>query len=437
MLLAVAVAAVSAWVPARWGTADTASLELLRGTPVNCLLLERGQWSAGFAAAASERGIATLGVVRGGEDALAAKAAGLTGLIVEGAGALPDAGLPAYRMGERSGMRFDAELVTTGQGVWPGINPVDDEHAMAAPSGGPWIDTNSGFLRFVRGLTRAPVWIGNRPPEGKAYPAARYLQAVAEAAMCGARWVVALDGDLEKRLYAGDANAVRDWRRIADMLAFVEQHREWMQWRATGQLALVQDVRGGALLSGGILDMIAVKHTPVRPVAGARMTAEELRGALMAVNVNPDLLGEEQKRGLDAFRRGGGTVLSGPADWKFPEPKAGQVRLDGKELEKLDSIWKEVNALTGRRNLGVRLFNVGSMLSNFTESPEGDRRLLHLVNYTDFAVEAITAHLLGSWKSAVLYEPGRPARELETYPVEGGTGVDIPHMGWYAILELK
>jgi hypothetical protein len=77
------------------------------------------------------------------------------------------------------------------------------------------------------------------------------------------------------------------------------------------------------------------------------------------------------------------------------------------------------------------------MLSNFTESPDGTRRLLHLVNYTDFPVESITAHVLGAWTSAVLYEPGRPAQSLETYPVDGGTGVDIAQIGWYAILELK
>src|SRR5262245_30368634 len=55
------------WVPVRWPWADERSLELLAGTPINCLLLRTP--SAGFAAAAAARGIVTLAVIVPGEDA--------------------------------------------------------------------------------------------------------------------------------------------------------------------------------------------------------------------------------------------------------------------------------------------------------------------------------------------------------------------------------
>ncbi len=64
------LAAVPDWVPARWHSSDVKTLELLNQTPVNCLLLERSEWSPGFAKAAKEHGIATLGVVRPSADAL-------------------------------------------------------------------------------------------------------------------------------------------------------------------------------------------------------------------------------------------------------------------------------------------------------------------------------------------------------------------------------
>ena len=44
----------------------------------------------------------------------------------------------------------ESKLVGTWQGVWPGINQTEADTAKAAPSGAPWIDTNSGFLRFVQ-----------------------------------------------------------------------------------------------------------------------------------------------------------------------------------------------------------------------------------------------------------------------------------------------
>src|ERR1700686_1714793 len=58
------------WVPARWQSSDPKSLELIAQTPINCLLLERGNWAAAFNKRAADRGIATLGVVRTGPDAL-------------------------------------------------------------------------------------------------------------------------------------------------------------------------------------------------------------------------------------------------------------------------------------------------------------------------------------------------------------------------------
>jgi hypothetical protein len=434
LLLAAAVATIATWVPMRWPTADPASLALLKDTPINCLLLEPQNWSPQFTAKAHEQGIATVGITTQPWDP---KAAAHLDAILSAAPAQSST-IPVYPLAPRTSLDFNkTELIATPQGVWPGVNPTPDDHAKAAPSGGPWIDTNAGFLRFARALTNKPIWIANTPPPNKAYPISRYLQVTAEAAMCGAKWVIALDADLQKRLLANDANALRDWRILTTQLAFLETHKAKLTWPASGQLTLIQDPKSGALLSGGILDMIAIKHTPVRPLPAANILPGKMRGALMAVNVDPKNMSESEREHLAQFTRSGGTVLTGPKDWQFPTPRDGQITLDEKELTKLDAIWKEVNALTGRRNLGARLFNVGTMLSNLTESPDATRRVLHLVNYTDFPVEAITAHMLGKWKRATLHQPGKTPKGLEVYPTEDGTGIDIPEMAWYAILEVE
>src|SRR5437899_1371727 len=94
MLLAllVVLAAPSDWVPARWRWLETKTLELLSGTPVNCLLIDwkpdqKGQ-AAAFSAAAAERGIVTLAVIRPGGDAVEAArnamSAKLAGVVLEG-----------------------------------------------------------------------------------------------------------------------------------------------------------------------------------------------------------------------------------------------------------------------------------------------------------------------------------------------------------------
>ena len=118
--------------------------------------------------------------------------------------------------------------------------------------------------------------------------------------------------------------------------------------------------------------MIAVKHTPVRPIPRQQLSAETLAGATMAVNVDAAALTPEQKEILRTFTRGGGTLLTGPPGWKDPTVAAGSITLEKAELERLNDIWRDVKSMIGRRNMGVRLFNVSSMLSNFLAAPDGN-----------------------------------------------------------------
>ena len=93
--------------------------------------------------------------------------------------------------------------------------------------------------------------------------------------------------------------------------------------------------------------------------------------------------------------------------------------------------------MTGRRNLGARLFNVSSMLSNLIESADGKQTALHLVNYSGFPVENVTVHVLGKFKTATLLAPGAQARKIEVYEIEEGTGIDIDSVNVAATLMLE
>jgi hypothetical protein len=359
------LASIADSVPMRWASADPASLDLLKGTPINCLLVEKEHWSPEFRAAATANGIAALAVVRPSahalDDAQKAVAMRFDGVVLEGEfdgkirSALADGKITVIELAPRAVMRFDAKpVVGTYQGVWPGIQVEEGGAAKAAPSGGPWINTNSGFIRFLRAVTDAPIWMGYTPPSNTVVTGERYLQAICDSAIVGARWIIAFDPDYRRRFYARDPAVVKEWMRMAEQIAFFEQQKESRAWRPLGLLAIVQDVDSGALLSGGVLDMIAVKHTPVRPVPSSRLNTMAMSGATLAVNVSPASLSDEQKEALRAFARKGGTLLSGPPSWTFPAPAPGEITLSEKDLRMLDDIWKEVNTLTGRRNLGVR-----------------------------------------------------------------------------------
>jgi hypothetical protein len=204
-----------------------------------------------------------------------------------------------------------------------------------------------------------------------------------------------------------------------------------------GKLAIVQDPAKGGLLSGGILDMIAVKHTPVRPVPRQHLSAESLAGATMAVDVDADALTPEQKEVLSNFTHAGGMLLTGPPGWKDQRPPGDQITLDKAELERLNDIWRDVNSMVGRRNMGVRLFNVSSMLSNLLASADGKTAVVHLVNYSDYPVENVAVHFPAEYKRATLTTPEGVVKSLEVYPTEEGGGVDIDKVLVCATIKLE
>src|ERR1039457_6527493 len=76
------------WVPARWGSGDPKTLELLREGRVNCLLLEAENWNGRFVEVAAGRHVAILGGIHPGGTAIElARSAGrkkFNGLVLEG-----------------------------------------------------------------------------------------------------------------------------------------------------------------------------------------------------------------------------------------------------------------------------------------------------------------------------------------------------------------
>ena len=427
------------WVPARWPSADPSSLELLADSPVNCLWLERAQWSSAFAAEAARRGIATLGVIhREGDPIDAARAltkSGLTGAVIEGnfdeysllilGGTLAKAHMFFLESGSRSHVKLDGELpiVSTSQGMWPGIHVEKGGSASAGPTANPWIDTNTGYLRFARASTDAAIWIAVTPPPKTVYPVQRYMQAIGDAAMNGGRWVVALDDDLWKRLLAHEPKALSDWAKINAALAHYEDHREWRAAAPAGQVAIVEGY-GDARLSGGLFDMMAAKQVPAYPVPYGNVNASTLRGARIAVTPEPQSLPSQEQPALKAFADAGKTVVPGAVGPARAAPSDDDFVFDATDAS-VDRTWQKVSAILGRQNMGVRLFNVASMLSNVLTSRGQRQLILQIVNYSDYPGSGITARVPGTWRHARLYRPGEAPMDLELEKIDEGTGFAI------------
>ena len=446
-LLDASVPQPSDWVPVRWPWSDAKSLELLADSPINCLLLKT--YTADLVAAAAKRGLVVLVVISSGGAIGAAHnalAVGAAGIVLEGS--FPDSavadvrraagGAPVIQLTARSNLPLGSKvpIIGTYQGVWPGIAIEENGAKKAGPTGSTWIDTNTGFLRAVRAWGDAALWIANEPPPKTIITGERYLQVIADAGFSGARWVLALDDDFAARLNNRQAAAMRDWRRITNMVRYFEGHPEWRRMREYGKVAVVQDPMQGGLLSGGVLDMLAAKHLPARLIPRPLLTAEAMRGLTIALNLDSGGLASSQEKVLRDFKSAGETLLTSPPIWNDAGPMGERFTLDTAEFARLDSLWNELNSKLARRNFGVSLFNVGSMISNVLVSPDGKTIVVLLVNYSDYPVEEISVMFPADYTKATFLMPERASQALEIFRNAEGSGVTIPKMSVCATIKL-
>jgi hypothetical protein len=439
-------------VPVRWNSADPGSLKLLRNTPVNCVLLEPAYWDPAFIQKANQLQITTLGVLHPSPDLIdqahRASQTKLAGVVLEGdydastgdrlRSALAGTGLAVIELTSRGRMRLEGSdpVIGTWQGLWPGIEIEHGGKVSLGPTSAPWVNTNTGFLRWVRAATSAAVWLGERPPGGTVFPAQRYCLAVADAAMAGARWIVALDRDLQKRLLEGDRSAIQDWNKITGYVRYFAAEPEWREYRPFSEFALIQGAGSGGLLSSGLLDMLSVQHTAAKPVPTGTMSAQALHSARVVLNVDADSLKAQQKHDLEAFQAGGGIVIGPPADWHFPKTSPDQTVPSRQQMNQMQPVWEATYNATARKNFGVRTFNTSGVLFNLLATSDGKSMLVHLLNYQDLPADDVTVFVLGNWKRARLYRPDAPMREMPVYSVKDGTGVDIQKIPVLATLRL-
>lgn len=412
MLAAMALAATLAdCVPMRW--TGTHPLSALDGSPVTCLLIEEPQWNTPLIDAAHSKGLRILAVARTEQQAKRAAQLNIDAIVLENITASITA-KPVIALGQRKDIRFDspAPIIGTTQAVWPGI---EIEHGgpkttSAAPTGTAWIHTNTGFLRFVRSRTTTPFWLANTPPQGTAWTATRYQQAVADAASTGARWVLAFDDKLPPA----------EWKPIFDTVRFYETHKQWRTIKPYAEVAIVQDETTGALVTGSLLDMLSVMNTPVRAVPSRDLTAATMKGAKVTVAINPQAYTAEQQA---LITKHGGKLVTGPNQWKMPEPTPGRITFDKAQYKELEAIWPELHLAVQRKNFGVRMFNITGVLTYLLR--DDTHTILQLVNYTDYPVENITAFVQGTYTTAELLTPNSPPRKLNTYQAPDGTAVEI------------
>ena len=240
----------------------------------------------------------------------------------------------------------------------------------AGASAEPWIESNIWLVRSFRlGTEWRPIWINQQPnPSSQG----DYVRCVADAAVAGGRWMVAIDDDLRARLFRKDSGALATWRSIAAYLQFGEDHAEWRSFAPYGNLGIILDLAGkNPDISDEYLNLVTRRHVPYRLILRSELSAASLSSfqAVLAADLAPPT--EAERKILCDFAEKGGLVVAGPS-WGDP-PKddsyaevplgKGRVAVYKEDPPNPESVAKDMLDLLEPEVMGLSVFNVPSAIT--------------------------------------------------------------------------
>ncbi len=455
----------------RW--ADPSTLKLLRGSPVNCLVVE---WASGttldeaqqnalkpLIRAGRQLGLSFVGHISAKDNLAvlveAGRVAGLDAVILEQLPGGSNLALPFIVPYPNDNMEWsDVTEIYRGMGTtWPGADLAGhDDSAIGGPTGIPTTKSNGWFSLMSREIAPGKTpWLDVDPPaSAKIVPVEEYCRVIADSRVYSSHWIVSLDPWLRKGLLDESQLAVETWAQINGELAFFERHAEWADYKPMGVLAVVSDFAGLNALSGGeMLNFLNGSQTQFLAFDRLRMEApleSGLKGIVWMDDAKPTAVQQEK---LLQFVHAGGTVIApkywGPTgltpfeeDWIpeyniYPFEKGRMVVAKGGLMDPYQ-LSRYAHLLIGRRSDFARLFNPQMTNCYSTLHLDGRRQLVHLVNYGPKPVEYMSLWVNAKAKSGTLMSPtAKSSLSLPCFPSNGGTEFHLPTLTVNCTVEIE
>ncbi len=284
------------------------ALDLLKGTPVNCLVVE---WADGapedsaqqqalkpLLEAGRQRGIGFVGKIAAGQGTAtavaSARSAGLSAVMLAEAGD-STFDLPAIVQSPRDKIAWGSvtPVFCTTDNDWPGLRleTMHGDTAVAGPTGVPWVNSNAWFSmlsdQMAPGKTR---WLDFDPPDisNLAHPA-NYPLAVADSEAFGSHWIISLDDSVRSALVKGNPQAQSVWKKTCETLTFFQGHREWQKFQPHGVLAVVSSYLGdNGAQAGEVLNLLNRRQVQFQVMERSKALAKPAPGLKAILWVDSD-----------------------------------------------------------------------------------------------------------------------------------------------------
>ena len=340
------------------------------------------------------------------------------------------------------------------EGIWPGVKGAQrgGDSADAGPTGGPWVDSNAGVIRLARAQApEAEVWLTYpAPAASEVVPMEFFPLPVIEAECYGAHWVISLHPSLAEGLRQRSDAALAAWKRMMAALKLAASHPEWRRWEPVAALAVVSDFEGeNEFLGGEFLNLAPRRHLAYRIVREEEVQETSFAGqqAILYINAAPPADAIREK--LLAFASDGGLLIT-PAGLMNGEPAAtkqgfnlynwGKGKVASPQEEWYDPyiLVADVHMLISHRLDVVRLWNASVMNSHYTAAPDGKRAVVQLLSYGGSRrnEELVSLRVAAAHGKARMFTLDGPA-EVELVRHAGGTEARLPPFRTYAAVEFE
>jgi hypothetical protein len=455
------------------GWTQPATLQLLKGTSINCLVVD---WASGTAddesqqkalkpliTAGRELGISFVGKV-GTRENLAAivaagRAAGLEAVMIDGP-ANHSLGLPVISGFPRDSIDWDAatEIFSATGNVWPGVvlPTMKGDTGVGGPTGEPWMDSNGWFALLARQMVpHRSLWLEIDLPESSgALPVESYCRAIADSRAYGSHWVLTLDGAIRTGMLNGNPQDLSAWKSIAGALSFFEEHAEWAAYKPMGILAVVSDFRGpNSFLSGETLNLLSRRHVQYAVLDRRLALTGPVTGLKAVLWTDDDPPTSEQHRNLLDFVEQGGLTIApkywGPVgvvprrEYWLPgydiyDVGKGRIVVASEGFSDPFQLARDAHLLVGRENDLARLFNPGTT-NCFTSMGPGHRKeIVQIVNYASHSSTYLAVWVSLHAHAARLWSPdSKTPQSLECIPESGGTSFELPEFHVNCAIEIE
>lgn len=349
--------------------------------------------------------------------------------------------------------------VAVEKGEWPGVRMTHGQgDATSGPTGAAWIDSNGWLIRLVRMReSAATVWVTSDPPPGnEIVPLSRHLLALADSAAHGGCWILTLDRDMAAGLAARKPASLAGWKKLMDAIAFFQVHREWSSWPVAAVLSVVSSFSGdNEFFSHELLNLMARTSVSYGIIRTESFRPESLASLRAVVYPDAQPPAPEVRHALLDFVERGGLLITGPKFGEAPgSPSAenspvryemrrfgkGRIAMARKQPEDPYEVAQDAQILLSHRYDLVRFFNGFLFGAYATVSPDGKRRMAHILNYggEEDAENPATARIAGRFRSARLWSFERgPAQTLAMLAQKEAVEVHLPGLAVYGGVELE